>query len=90
MRRRSLIVLTVILFLAGWGGAAVYRVHDVRTRAYQTIMSYPPAERAKMIAPGSDGPDVRVPLLPLLLNPFKAKPHAYLYSGDFVMGEVNY
>lgn len=90
MRRSALIILAVILFLAVWVGTAVFRTHDVRTRAYQAIMAYPPVERAKMIAPGSNGPDVRVPLFPLLLNPFKAKPHAYLYSGDLVTGEVIY
>lgn len=89
-RRRTLIIAIAILLLAVWVGAAFYRAHDVQSRAYRAIMAYPPAERAKMIAPGSNGPDVRVPVVPLLLNPFQTKPHAYLYLDNSVKAEVTY
>lgn len=90
MRRRPLLIAIVILLLAVWVGAAFYRAHDVQSRAYRAIMASPPAEREKMIAPGSTSPDVRVPVVPLLLNPFKAKPHAYLYLDNSVKAEVTY
>ena len=90
MKRRTLILSVVVVLLATWVGAAVYRTNDAQGKAYRVVMAYPPAERAKMVAPGASGPDVRVPLMQLMLNPFKSKPRAYLFSGDFVLAEVTY
>jgi hypothetical protein len=91
VRRRKLVVgVSLVLLLAAWVGMAVYRTSVARRAAYETVMRYPAANLAKLIPPGAAAPDVRVPLIPMLLNPFKAKPRAYLYSGDFVVAEVSY
>jgi hypothetical protein len=68
-----------------WVGIGIYRIHDVRERAIR--------ELAKGLLKPDDSNtnlNVRVPMFPILINPFKAKPHAYLYSGDFLVGEITY
>jgi len=89
MRRRH-VIATVVVLLGVWIGSAVYRTNNARSQATAVVMSYPVAERGKLIAPGATAPDVRVPLMQLLLNPFKSKPKAYLFSGEFVLGEIAY
>jgi len=89
MKWRKLLVI-FLLFLIVWVSVAFYRANSAQKHAYQMVMSYPPAQRAKYIAHGETTPDDRVPLMPLLLNPFKPKPRAYLFSGDFLLAEVTY
>ena len=89
-RRKLIVGVSLVLLLTAWLGMAVYRRSVARRAANETIMSYPAAVRAKVPQPGGPTLDVRVPLVPVLLNPFNPKPRAYLYSGDFVVGEVSY
>jgi len=88
--RKKAIVVGLAL-VSAWVGTAFYRMRQVQSRALAVVMSYPPEARDALTGPGGwQDLDVRVPLVPLLINPFKVKPRAYVFRNEIVEAEVNY
>lgn len=78
MRKRLRpISIVVAVALAAWVGAAFYRQARIRSEVLRRIGS------------NYAGHDVRVPIVPLLKNPFRSDPKVYLFQGDMVVGQID-
>ena len=77
MRLRSkLVTIALAIAMVAWIAAALSRRARVRAEALsQAELNFP-------------NPDVRVPLLPLLVNPFRSHAKAYLFQDDMAVAEI--
>lgn len=69
-------VTALALVSVAWIAAAIWRQSSVRQMADAAVSLSNP------------NPDIRVPLVPLLLNPFRADPKVYLFENGQVAGQI--
>jgi hypothetical protein len=85
MRSRAWIFVFVFLVL-GWLSVAVTRQQLIAAHVERSLGINRSGVFSGTVAPGQR--TVRVPLIPLMLNPFQRHPRVYLMQGDFPVAEV--